>query len=142
MDYVPGQRPDLRVSDAERDAVMAELGSHLETGRLDLDEYGQRLEAAAAARTHGDLDRLLADLPRPASPAQGPPQRPRSRFPASGAVVAAVFAALVVAAVSSSFWNWHAHSHGHWGWGAWWLIVIPILLLRRLLWRGPRRGPR
>jgi hypothetical protein len=57
-------------------------------------------------------------------------------------VVAAVFAALVVAAVSSSFWNWHAHSHGHWGWGAWWLIVIPILLLRRLLWRGPRRGPR
>jgi hypothetical protein len=140
MNYVPGQRPDLRVSDADRDAVMAELGSHLQAGRLDIDEYGQRLEAAATARTHGDLDRLLADLPRPEPARADLTQRPRPRFPAAAAMAAVVIAALVVAAVSSSFW--HGHMHGHWGWGGWWLIVIPILLLRRLLWRGSRRGPR
>jgi Domain of unknown function (DUF1707) len=35
--------PDLRVSDAERDAVVTELGEHFQQGRLDQAECDERL---------------------------------------------------------------------------------------------------
>lgn len=53
----------LRVSDAEREAVAQALGDHHATGRLDASEWTERLESAFAARTRGELDALLADLP-------------------------------------------------------------------------------
>ena len=58
----------VRASDAEREAVIARLQTALGEGRIDLDEFGQRAEAAYAAVTTADLDRLMADLP-----AGGPP---------------------------------------------------------------------
>jgi hypothetical protein len=140
MSYVPGGRPDLRVSDADRDAVIAELAGHLQEGRLDSEEFGQRLEAAASARTRGDLDTLLADLPRPApSPQDTAPAR-RTRYPVTAPVVVAVLVlALLAASYLGGAWTgWH----GQWHWGtSWWVFVIPLVLLRRLM-GGPRRGPR
>jgi hypothetical protein len=53
----------LRASDAERDAVAERLRHAAGEGRLEPDELEQRLHAALRARTYGDLDRLLADLP-------------------------------------------------------------------------------
>jgi hypothetical protein len=53
----------LRASDAERDAVVGRLNQAVGEGRLTLDEFSQRLELAYAARTRGDLDPLLRDLP-------------------------------------------------------------------------------
>jgi hypothetical protein len=54
-------------------------------GRLSADELGERLEALYSARTYGELDVLLADLPVSSSPDQ-----PRVRVPrwlgAAGAV--------------------------------------------------------
>ena len=38
-----GAHPDLRVSDAERDAVVTELGEHFQQGRLDQAEFDERL---------------------------------------------------------------------------------------------------
>jgi hypothetical protein len=143
MNGSAGDRPDLRVSDADRDAVMAELGEHFQAGRLDSEEFGQRLEAAGNARTRGDLDRLMADLPRTAPPEQpAVPRGPRHAVPVAAVVAMAVAVTVALLAVSSSFA--HGPGHGHWGWGiSWWVIVIPILLLRRLLWRGNGgRGPR
>jgi hypothetical protein len=38
----------------------------LDEGRLDLQEYDERLQQAYAAKTYGDLDQLLTDLPNAA----------------------------------------------------------------------------
>jgi hypothetical protein len=55
--------PLLRASDQERESVVAQLGEHCAAGRLTVDELADRAQAAYAARTVGDLDALLADLP-------------------------------------------------------------------------------
>jgi hypothetical protein len=58
-------KPDIRISNAERDAAVTALGQHLSTGRLELSEYEERCGQAAAARTRGELEALFADLPAP-----------------------------------------------------------------------------
>jgi hypothetical protein len=55
--------PDLRASDADRDAAIARLRDAAGEGRLTLDELTERVEAATAARTQGELATLTADLP-------------------------------------------------------------------------------
>ncbi|TYP80684.1 DUF1707 SHOCT-like domain-containing protein [Blastococcus xanthinilyticus] len=60
--------PAVRVSDAEREAVVAQLQTAVGEGRLDLDEFGQRAGAAYAAVTRAELDALVADLPAGAAP--------------------------------------------------------------------------
>ncbi|MGY2077946.1 DUF1707 domain-containing protein [Blastococcus sp. SYSU DS0828] len=64
----PSPPPAVRVSDAEREAVVAQLQTAVGEGRIDLDEFGQRAEAAYAAITRAELDQLVADLPPDASP--------------------------------------------------------------------------
>lgn len=54
---------DLRASDADREAVADILRAQCAAGRLDVSELEERLSAALAARTLGELDRLLADFP-------------------------------------------------------------------------------
>lgn len=78
----PGDAPDLRASDAEREAAMAVLQDAAGEGRLTLEELTDRLEAADAARTRGELARLTADLPEPAAAA--------GRLPSTGGAAAAV----------------------------------------------------
>jgi DUF1707 SHOCT-like domain len=56
---------DLRIGDAERDAAMAQLRDHFVAGRLTLDELTERIDLALAAKTRGQIDGLMADLPRP-----------------------------------------------------------------------------
>lgn len=53
----------LRISDTERHAVAEVLRQAAGEGRLDLDELDERLEAAYAAKTYGDLVPLTRDLP-------------------------------------------------------------------------------
>jgi Domain of unknown function (DUF1707)/Cell wall-active antibiotics response 4TMS YvqF len=59
----------LRVSDAERDAVLRTLGDHAAVGRLTLDELEDRSGRALAAKTRGELATLTSDLPREAGQA-------------------------------------------------------------------------
>lgn len=62
------ERPDellLRVSNAEREAVIARLGEACGEGRITLDEFTDRADAVYAARTRGELDKLTVDLPEP-----------------------------------------------------------------------------
>ena len=54
---------EMRVSDAEREAAAAQLRDHFASGRLDSDDLDERLTAAFAAKTRGDLDALFTDLP-------------------------------------------------------------------------------
>ena len=65
MDSESGSALDrVRVSDAERDAVVTRLNDATGEGRLSLEEFSERVSAALAARTQGDLDVLVADLPK------------------------------------------------------------------------------
>lgn len=55
--------PFVRASDADRDAVAGRLREAHAEGRLTVEEFTERLDAAYAARTHGDLVPLTSDLP-------------------------------------------------------------------------------
>ena len=54
-----------RASDADRDRAAAALPEHLAAGRLTIEEFDQRLDQTYAAKTLGELNVLMADLPRP-----------------------------------------------------------------------------
>ena len=80
---VPGvsdQHPELRVSDADREATVVRLREAGGEGRLTLEELAERVERADAARTRGELDALTADLPATAGAARvldAPPAKER-----------------------------------------------------------------
>ncbi|GAB3494575.1 DUF1707 SHOCT-like domain-containing protein [Nocardiopsis coralliicola] len=59
----PAGAGGLRASDAERSAVADRLSAALADGRLDLDEYQERLDSAMRSTTTGQLVPLTADLP-------------------------------------------------------------------------------
>ncbi|WP_435207160.1 DUF1707 SHOCT-like domain-containing protein [Micromonospora sp. bgisy143] len=74
----------MRAADADRETVAERLRVALNEGRLDLHEYDERLQRAYAARTYGELDVLLTDLP-PVTPAQRSALAPAAEVPvASG----------------------------------------------------------
>ncbi|MFE9726328.1 DUF1707 domain-containing protein [Streptomyces sp. NPDC005794] len=53
----------MRASDAERERVAETLREAVAEGRLEMDEFEQRLDATFKARTHGELVPLVSDLP-------------------------------------------------------------------------------
>jgi Domain of unknown function (DUF1707) len=55
--------PNIRASDADRDRAASLLREHHAAGRLTPDEFSERLDAAFAAKTVGEIDGLLRDLP-------------------------------------------------------------------------------
>jgi hypothetical protein len=67
-----GNSPATRASDRERDAVVQRVQEAFAEGRLDDTEFDERMRAALTARTHGDLDVLLTDLPATSAAATGP----------------------------------------------------------------------
>lgn len=70
----------LRSSDAEREETVNALREHLLAGRLTLEEFTERVEAAYGARTGGELARISEDLPDAVPAATGAPRRRPSRF--------------------------------------------------------------
>ena len=130
-------RRQLRVSDADRDAVVTELGEHFQAGRLEAAELDDRAGRALRARTGGDLDEVLADLPRTPPSSGGPRTAVRSRLPLGPFLIAAVLiAAALTAGAAGGGWQ-HRWAAGVWWWPVWWLI--PFMALR-LLWLGRRLG--
>ena len=65
----------LRVSDAERDAVLRTLGDHAAVGRLTLDELEDRSGRALSAKTRGELATLTSDLPQETGASSPVPSR-------------------------------------------------------------------
>ena len=63
--------PSVRASDVDREQVVERLRHAATEGRLRTEELEERLAAAFAARTYGELDPLVTDLPAPYS---GPSQ--------------------------------------------------------------------
>lgn len=62
----------MRASDVDREQVVERLRHAATEGRLRTEELEERLAAAFAARTYGELDPLVTDLPAPVAPAPAP----------------------------------------------------------------------
>jgi hypothetical protein len=82
-----GPQPAIRVGDRERDAVAHRLQDAFAEGRLDDDEFDQRMRAALTARMSTELDVLTADLP--AAPHRAVPARPGTAGPKPGRLAVA-----------------------------------------------------
>ncbi|MET9691289.1 DUF1707 domain-containing protein [Streptomyces sp. NPDC006514] len=65
--------PELRASDADRDRVVERLRDAVAEGRLDMEEFEERLDAAYKSRTYAELEPLTRDLPAPAGGPLGGP---------------------------------------------------------------------
>ncbi|MGV9994901.1 DUF1707 SHOCT-like domain-containing protein [Streptomyces sp. NPDC003374] len=57
--------PELRASDADRERVAEHLRDALAEGRLDMEEFEERLDATYRARTYAELAPITRDLPVP-----------------------------------------------------------------------------
>jgi hypothetical protein len=98
----------LRVSHADRDQVIDGLKAAFVAGRLDHDEFGQRVGRALVSRTYADLAALTADLPawRPvAQPPAARPAGPAARERVNRTTVAAASWATLAGAVLLACWG-------------------------------------
>jgi hypothetical protein len=59
---------NVRVGDADREAVAAQLREHYADGRLTLEELNERIDQTFAAKTKADLNTVLRDLPQAVRP--------------------------------------------------------------------------
>jgi hypothetical protein len=122
--------PNLRASDAEREAIGERLRHHHTDGRLDAEEFQQRIDACYSAKTVGELRDLLKDLPREeeAGPAWRPGRPMLWRF--WGIPLVPVLITIVLVSAIGA----HHHFFGFW-------ILIPLFFLARMwMWRrGSRR---
>jgi len=134
--------PSMRVSHAERTEVADRLSKHYGDGRLDEEEFNERLDRAMKAKTQSDLDGLFDDLPEPeaarpvARPNQPRPPGPR-QFPRIAFLALVVILAIMVG-------QWLAHPFvfpfaGFWPIGfhiPWLLIGIAVFVWWRFVrWR-------
>ncbi|MFJ9811985.1 DUF1707 domain-containing protein [Streptomyces sp. NPDC101158] len=76
----PAPRPDfadpagsLRASDADRDRIADILADALAEGRLDAEEHSERIDAVYRAKTVGELEPIVRDLPVAGSRPQAAP---------------------------------------------------------------------
>jgi len=119
IDGVNPDRPELRISDAEREQALEALNVHMANGRLDIDEYGERSAQIVAAKTRGDLVPIFRDLPDPhpevlvsklpepertAPPAASRPRGLADRFVTSAVPIAAIVAVVLFFFVARGFW--------------------------------------
>ena len=113
-----GSDTTMRVSNDERSKVADTLSKHYSEGRLDDGEFKERVERALGAKTRGDLDGLMADLPRTE-------EQPRRAHRFRHLVAAAVFVLLALSAISML-------TPPHFPWLI--LVVIALLFARRVGW--------
>jgi hypothetical protein len=59
---------NVRIGDADREAIAAQLREHFADGRLTLDELNERLDQTFAAKTRADLNVVMRDLPHVSRP--------------------------------------------------------------------------
>jgi hypothetical protein len=142
-------REEMRAGDGDRQAVADKLKLALDEGRLDIGEYDERLQRTYAAKTYGDLEGLLDDLPGTAVTPQAATAGPATAQPAaapppavsrrSGQLVKAWlggFGGIFV--VSMAIWLITSISTGHmqYFWPVWLLIPMVFGALGRYRGRG------
>ncbi len=120
--------PNLRAADADREATGERLRRHHAEGRLDTEEFQERIERCVQAKTVGELEQLVADLPpEPTSEGRFHPRRLRM-IP----LVPIVIAIVLISAVTG----------GHHGDFGFWVLIPLFFLFRFWLWPRGRWGRR
>lgn len=118
------RRATLRASDADREQISERLRHATGEGRLSAEELEERLEAVFSARTYGELDAVVADLPGSTPVRRRQPSRSLS-MPHPALIVAIVFLAPVlvsmliaaVVVITTLFTAWAIVLAG-----AWWVF--------------------
>lgn len=119
-----GYAAELRIGTAEREQAASALAEHFSAGRLDTDEFDERVRQAYQARTAADLAVLFRDLPVPVAPPMQPRPAPRRTDRrmlwslAYALLILGVLAFVVVAQMLPFFlfpliWIGFARSHRH-----------------------------
>jgi hypothetical protein len=132
-------RAALRAADADREQVAERLRRAAAEGRLLTDELEERLGAALSAKTYGELDAIVADLPIADVHHR---RRSVTPVPARAGVALAIALAVTVVLITALGFAVGGHSHpGHqWRGGlsggapVMWLLWLAIgwrLLARR-----------
>jgi hypothetical protein len=93
------RRSQLRASDADREYIAEQLRDAAADGRLHAEELEYRLEAALTARTYGELNAVVSDLPRER---QAPGGGHRLRFHLRPVTVAGVLLLLPLALAAAA----------------------------------------
>jgi hypothetical protein len=133
---------NIRVSDAERNAVAEMLGQHYADGRLDQAEFDERVGRTMAAKTRGDLAGLFDDLPDlQAAAATGPdtkagPWRPGRR----GGIGLLRPLALIALVIILTNVAWHAFTSMFFVGPALWTICLVAIIVLVLKGNRRRRG--
>jgi len=120
----------LRASDAERERTATLLRDHAAAGRITPEELDERLGAAYAARTVGELEALAHDLPD-----APPPARTRSRaLDRPGARESALHAIGLVVLVNVACNAIWLATGADGSWWPKWVLLATVLRLAFQLW--------
>lgn len=94
--------PGVLASDADRERMVAHLQRQVGAGRLTLDEFSDRSAAAYSARSLGELEALVRDLPTvDAEPVQASRLTPLS-MPMLGLALLAAVALFAIVGLASA----------------------------------------
>jgi hypothetical protein len=121
--------PSIRASDRERDRTARLLSEHHAAGRLDGDEFAERLDRVYAAKTVDDLDALTADLPAIDLYPLPSASLPRHRVGSGGLPSASVISGAGGAAGSGGIWAGRVPSGPVVLWGSWSAVMAVCLTL-------------
>jgi hypothetical protein len=139
----PAPAPALRASDAERERTATLLRQHTAAGRLTPEELDERLDVAYAARTVGELDALVHDLPAdPGAPVPGRPARTAAREEARRRLLHAIGVAVLVSAAATAIWLATGAGGSFW---PKWIVLLSAIRIAFSAWSelGPGgRGAR
>jgi Domain of unknown function (DUF1707) len=125
----------IRAGNADREKVVGQLNAAFAEGRLDVGELDERVSAAYAAKTLGELVPLTADLPvsqvpakRSAPPARRAEDRPAPAGEAAAARWAPVGGAFGLFLLNVAIWGAVSLGNGHpvYFWPIW--VAIPFAL--------------
>jgi hypothetical protein len=113
----------MRASDHDRDRTANVLREHHAVGRLDADEFNERLDKVFAAKTIGDLEALTADLP-----AVDPYPLPTSSLPRHDAGGSA---GLPASSVLGAMSRGHGRFSPAWqaAWGSWLCTSLVLIVI-------------
>jgi hypothetical protein len=127
--------PRIRASDSDRDKTATLLREHHAAGRLTPEEFNERLDKTFAAKTLGELDDLLSDLPSIDLYRLPDHGLPRRTVPGSESHLTAMASAAGAVARPGRFSaGWQA------AWGSW-LSVSAVLIVIWVLSGGVASYP-